>query len=57
MDLGRDPPAGCYAGPISEDDMFMWQACIVGSDGIPYANEVFFLNIMFHQGTRSRCRW
>ena len=41
------PPDGITAGPINEDDMFLWEAMIQGPEGTPYEGGIFPATLKF----------
>jgi hypothetical protein len=45
--LSQDPPEGITAGPISEDNMFVWEALIQGPEGTPFDGGIFPAELKF----------
>ena len=46
LDISKDTPANCSAGLLS-NDLFIWQATIIGPTETPYEGGIFHLKMVF----------
>ena len=46
-DLETEPVMNCSAGPINKNNLYEWQATIIGPTNSPYAGGIFNLKINF----------
>lgn len=47
--IQHDPPEGCSASPISDENMFVWTATVMGPDETPWEAGVFSLRLTFSE--------
>ena len=45
-EIRNDPPSNCSAGPIN-DDIYNWEATIIGPSDSPYSGGIFKLKLQF----------
>lgn len=45
--LLTNPPDGITAGPVAEEDLFLWEALIQGPEGTPFEGGIFPAELKF----------
>ena len=52
LEIEKDTPANCSAGLVNQNDLFTWQATIIGPTETPYEGGMFNLKIF-----QFFCKW
>eukprot|EP01102_Stenamoeba_stenopodia_P000747 TRINITY_DN10695_c0_g1_i1.p1 TRINITY_DN10695_c0_g1~~TRINITY_DN10695_c0_g1_i1.p1 ORF type:complete len:158 (-),score=22.77 TRINITY_DN10695_c0_g1_i1:78-551(-) len=45
--ISQEPPEGCSASPVHDNDLFTWTATITGPDDTPWEGGVYQLKLVF----------
>ena len=46
-EMHTEPPEGCSAAPVSESNIFVWDASIIGPDESPWEGGIYGLRLQF----------
>jgi len=46
-EMQSTPPEGCSAAPLKEDNLFLWNASIIGPDESPWEGGIYSLRLQF----------
>ncbi len=47
VSLVNESPVGYFAEPVSEENLYLWQGCLLGPDDSEYAGGTFYVRILF----------
>lgn len=47
--IKQEPPEGCSASPVSEDNLYVWAATIFGPEETPWEGGIFSLKLQFSE--------
>ncbi|KAK8794737.1 hypothetical protein WA158_001718 [Blastocystis sp. Blastoise] len=47
-EMSSDPPAGCSASPVDEDNILIWDATITGPDDSPWEGGIYVMRLRFN---------
>mmetsp|Transcript_21805 Transcript_21805/g.37216 ORF Transcript_21805/g.37216 Transcript_21805/m.37216 type:complete len:159 (+) Transcript_21805:193-669(+) len=45
--IKNSPPEGCSASPVTDDNLFVWNASVFGPDDTPFEGGIFSLRVTF----------
>lgn len=46
--MRKDPPEGCSAGPIKDDNIYTWEATILGPNDTPWQDGMYKMRLTFN---------
>jgi hypothetical protein len=53
-EMQATPPEGCSAAPLSDSNLFLWNASIIGPDDSPWEGGIYSLRLQFPESYPSK---